>query len=171
MPDFSRAIGDLLAECERSAVHLEMRDAYASDDPVLIDWRAGLPIDPAERFRDWFDLVSTTTARGVQVKRARIISEPVSEYIRYEYDLTGGLNIAAGEQVRWLPRRRTSDLALPGNDFWLFDDQLVLFNLIAGNGDWIGVEQSTDLAAVKLCASAFESVWVRAIPHDEYRPA
>lgn len=27
----------------------------------------------------------------------------------------------AGEDVRWLPDRRTSDIALPGDDFWLFD--------------------------------------------------
>jgi Family of unknown function (DUF6879) len=35
---------------------------------------------------------------------------------------TAGLNIAAGEEVRWLPRRRASDLRLPGNDFWLLDE-------------------------------------------------
>jgi hypothetical protein len=169
--EFDATIEDLLAACERSAVHLEMRDGYALDDPVFIDWRAGLPIDPAGRWREWFDMMSAMTARGVQVRRARIVSEPISEYIRYEYDITDGLNLASGEDVRWLPRRQASDIALPGNDFWLFDDTLLFFNHNSGNGDWLGVEQSTDPATVKLCASAFEAVWERAIPHADYRPA
>ena len=28
-----------------------------------------------------------------------------------EHEATAGLNVAAGEDVRWLPRRRVSDLA------------------------------------------------------------
>lgn len=65
------------------------------------------------------------TARGVVVRRARIVSEPLSDYCRFEYDVTGPVNLAGGEEVRWLPRRRASDIALPGNDFWVlsaYDD-------------------------------------------------
>ncbi|MFD0742754.1 DUF6879 family protein [Phytohabitans flavus] len=170
MADFNGTIEELLAACQRSALHLEIRDSYALDDPVFIDWQAGQAIDPAERWREWFDVVSATTARGVQIKRARVVSEPISEYIRYEYDVTDGLNIASGEEIRWLPRRRASDIALPGNDFWLFGDDLLLFNHVDGNGGWLGVEHSTDPSAVKLCASAFEAVWERAIPHADYHP-
>jgi hypothetical protein len=148
-----------------------MRDSYLPTDPVFADWRAGRPIDPAERWRDWFNLVRATVVRGIGVRRARIISEPVSEYIRFEHDVTDGLNIAAGEQVRWLPRRRASDIAVPGNDFWLFDDRLVQFNHFSGDGDWIDVERSTDPAVIKLCADAFDTVWARAVPHQSYRPA
>ncbi|WP_438948653.1 DUF6879 family protein [Streptomyces atratus] len=55
-------------------------------------------------------------ARGVRVLRARVVSEPVTEYIRFEHAITDA-NLRAGEEVRWLPRRRASTLALPGNDF------------------------------------------------------
>ncbi len=81
------------------------------------------------------------------------------------------MNIAAGEQVRWLPRRRASDLALPGNDFWVFDDRLVRFGHFAGDGTGIGHEMSHDPAVIKLCAAAFEAIWERAIDHKNYRPA
>ena len=99
---------ELLRSTERSAVHLEMRDGYTPDDPDWLDWQAGNRFDPAEReeWRGWFDLVAATVARGVIVRRARIVSEPVSAYIRFEYDVTAGHNLAAGEQVRWLARRR-----------------------------------------------------------------
>jgi len=164
-------VHDVLAQARRSAVHLEMRDDYSHADPEFAEWQEGVPIEPNERFRAWFDLVAATVARGVQVRRARIVSEPATEYIRFEYELTNVLNAPAGEQVRWLPRQRASDLALPGNDFWLFDDELVIFNHFAGDGGWTGEreEKRTEPAVVKLCGSAFEAVWERAIPQDEYR--
>lgn len=76
-----------------------------------------------------------------------------------------------GEQVRWLPRRHASDLCLPGNDFWVFDDRLVRFGHFAGDGEFLEHELADDPAVVRLCATAFEAVWERAIPHANYRPA
>jgi transcriptional regulator with XRE-family HTH domain len=104
-----------------------------------------------------------TTSRGVTLRRARIVSEPVTEYIRYEHSFTF-TNVAAGEQVRWLPRRQASDIALPGNDYWLFDDQLVQWNHFTGDGASSGPEITEDPAAAKLCQDAFAAVWDRAIP-------
>jgi len=79
--------------------------------------------------------------------------EPITPYIRFEYDVTDSMNITAGEQVRWLPRRRASDLALPGNDFWVFDDRLVRFGHFAGDGTGLGHEMSDDPAVARLCAT------------------
>lgn len=105
----------------------------------------------------------------MDVRRARIVSEPVSDFIRYEHEVTPAANLAAGELVRWLPRQRTSDLALPGNDFWLVDEQ-VLFNYNSGHGAWVGTELVTDPTVVKLCSSAFEAVWERGVDHADYQP-
>ncbi|WP_330339433.1 DUF6879 family protein [Streptomyces sp. NBC_00557] len=168
-PDFA----DLLAGAARSAVHLEMRDAYAVDyeKGPFADWRAGIRPDPADRaswWRPWLDLVQQAVARGVVIRRARIVSEPVSEYTRFLYDGTF-TNVAAGEQVRWLPRRQASTIALPGNDFWLFDDQVVRWNHFTGEGQSAGGEVTEDPAAAKLCSEAFEAVWARAVPHDQYK--
>ncbi len=162
------ALDELFGACHNSAVHLEMRDGYMQDDPVYVDWQAGVDIDPAARWPEWFGLIQRTVARGVEVRRARIISEPVSEYIRYEYEVTQAHNIAAGELVRWLPRRHASDIALPGNDFWLFDNRLVRFACFSGDGDFVSAELVDDPVVVKLCAAAFEAVWARAVPHQEY---
>jgi hypothetical protein len=163
---------DLIASCRRSAVHLEMRDSYAVDyeSGPFADWKAGVQLDPADRaswWRPWLDLIAETVARGVVVRRARIVSEPISEYIRYEHSGTF-TNVAAGEQVRWLPRRQASTIALPGNDFWLFDEQWVHWNHFAGDGSSMGEEITDRPAAAKLCADAFEAVWERATPHAQY---
>lgn len=162
---------ELFAECTRSAVHLEMRDMYTPDDPTYLDWKAGITYDPVERFRDWYDLVMKTVARGVGVRRARIVSEPITDFIRHEFETTPALNLPAGEEVRWLSRRNASDLALPGNDFWVFDDRLVRFGHFAGDGTYLGQEISEDPSIVQLCSSAFDTVWERAVDHKEYRPS
>jgi hypothetical protein len=38
-------------------------------------------------------------------------------------------------------------------------------------GDFLGDELTDDPAIARACAGAFEAVWERAVPHDEYRPA
>ncbi|MGV9622134.1 DUF6879 family protein [Streptomyces tendae] len=136
-----------------------MRSSSAQPDTARITWRCAT-----------IELVSSAVARGVDVRRARVVSEPLSSYIRYEYELTGGHNVKAGEEVRRLPRRQASGLALPGNDFWLFDGTAVLFNHFAGDGTMTGEELVTDQTVVSLCCTAFAAVWERAIPHEEYRP-
>ncbi|MFD5097412.1 DUF6879 family protein [Streptomyces albidochromogenes] len=105
----------------------------------------------------------------VVMRRARIVSEPVTDYIRYEHAITP-LHLQAGEDVRWLPRRRASDISLPGNDFWLLDGRVVQFHHFTGTGDWApdGKERTTDPAAAALCHAAFETVWERGIPHEKY---
>ncbi len=163
---------ELLRSAERSAMHLEMRDGYTPDDPDWLDWQAGNRFDPATRegWSRWFDVVAATVARGVAIRRARIVSEPVTAYIRFEYDVTAGLNLAAGEQVRWLPRQQAPGLLVPVSDFWVFDERVVVWNHFAGDGSWVTEERCEDPAVAKICASSFEAVWERAISHGGYQP-
>ncbi|RAJ34631.1 hypothetical protein K353_05277 [Kitasatospora sp. SolWspMP-SS2h] len=161
-----------LAATRSTAVHLEMRDGYsvAKEVEAFAAWRDGFRHDPADRaswWRPWLSTVQETLGRGVEIRRARIVSTPVSEYIRFEHSGTF-TNIAAGEQVRWLDRRETSDIPLPGNDFWLFDGTLVRFNHFTGDGESAGPSFSADPAVARLCAAAFEVVWERAVPHEKF---
>ncbi|GAA4994696.1 hypothetical protein GCM10023205_79420 [Yinghuangia aomiensis] len=165
---------ELLAGCRKQALHLELRDSYA--DPYeaqrIADWKAGVrhTVDsPRELWwHPWLDLVQETVARGIAVRRARVVSEPVSDYTHALYDRTFA-NVHAGEDVRWLSRRKTSDIGMPGNDFWLFDDTIVRFGYFAGDGTYLGDEVDDDPAVLRLCARAFDEVWDRATPHAEYR--
>ncbi|MET9398611.1 DUF6879 family protein [Kitasatospora sp. NPDC002965] len=168
LPDFSA----LLKGAQRTAVHLEMRDFYGlagETDEIEEFKRSGkVDLDPdSEGWSEWVPLVRETVGRGVSLRRARVVSEPVTDYIRWEHALTP-VNIAAGEQVRWLPRRLASDIALPGNDLWLIDERLVLFHWFAGDGEWAGHEYTEDPATVAMVSTAFETVWQRAVPHNRY---
>lgn len=166
---------ELLRSAQRTAVHLEMRDSYAVSDEAadFARWceTGERDLDPASDYwGPWVRLVAETVGRGVVMRRARIVSLPASDYIRFEHAGTK-INLDAGEQVRWLARRDSADIALPGVDFWLVDDVLVRWNHFAGNGDWADPQagMGDDPAVAKLCASAFESVWERGTPHADFK--
>ncbi|GAB2901322.1 DUF6879 family protein [Streptomyces mayteni] len=171
MPRNVPGFDELLDSAVHMAAHLELRDHYGVDEErqVVSAWRANdvVPAYDSEFWRPWVPLIERTVARGVQVRRARVVSEPVTEYIRFEHAITE-VNLRAGEQVRWLPRRLASDLALPGNDFWLIDDTIVRFNIFSGDGVALEPEMSEDTSVIKLCADAFDVVWERAVPHAEF---
>ncbi|MFG3117412.1 DUF6879 family protein [Streptomyces sp. NPDC048197] len=163
-----------LAKAQHSAVHLEMRDICTPDDPEFASWRAGNrydndPTKLPDYWGSWGGLATETTARGVVIRRARIVSEPVTDYIRYEHDMSFA-NVAAGELVRWLPRRKAADIPLPGTDLWMFDRKSVLFTYFSGAGDVVDREWRAEPAVIEFVSLAFEAVWERATPHEEYKP-
>lgn len=165
---------ELLGSATRSAVHLEMRDSYGVGDELdeFEEWkRTGRYREGAEAeayWRPWVDLIAGTVGRGVVVRRARIVSEPVTDYVKFEHGSTHWA-MAAGELVRWLPRRQAASLALPGEDFWLIDDRLARFNHFDGNGNPTEPEMSEAPEVAKLCSTAFEAVWERGIDHSDYK--
>ena len=169
MPSSVLSFAELLGRCERSAVHLELRDSYAPTDRFEA-WKRGERIDWQDRASWWHpydQLIADTVARGVAIRRARVVSEPVSDYIRWEHYVTRA-NVTAGEEVRWLPRRRATSIALPGNDFWLVDDTLLRVHHFSGDGVVVEDEITSASEVVKLCSAAFEAVWERAVPHHLY---
>ena len=160
---------------KREALHLEMRDLYTVRDEAerfarFLEKGYRDRDAEAEERRPWMTLIKDATTAGKMLRRARIISEPVTDYIRYEWEGTGS-NVEAGEEIKWLSRRFASAIALPGNDFWLFDDSTVVFTVFTGEGDVSERQLTTDPAIIQLCHSAFEAVWSIAIQHGEYRPS
>jgi hypothetical protein len=155
-------------------MHLEMRDVYATEveKDRFATWLRGEPLDPdaeAEWWAPWFELMAGLKTAGKTLRRLRIVSEPVTDYIRFEW-LDAAQLVRAGEDVRWLPRRRASALLLPGNDFWMFDRETVAFTHFSGDGHVLDREMTTDPAIVTACVSSFEDAWKIAIRHAEYEP-
>ncbi|WP_347877170.1 DUF6879 family protein [Streptomyces sp. 8K308] len=119
-----------------------------------LTWRCGTatcwttrsqdPDDRSSWWRPWLDVVAATTGHGVAMRRLRVVSEPISDYVRYEYDLTF-TNVAAGEDVRWLPGSQAWDL-LPALDGWVFDEEALIPHHFSGDGQWTepGMETIND---------------------------
>jgi hypothetical protein len=164
--------GDLLSSCRQSAFHLETRDTYDADDErerfhaFLATGQRDHEADYPQR-RPWLESIRRVAAAGVRVRRTRIVSEPVSDYIRFEYH-GAAPTIESGEDLRWLPRRLAYGIAVPVNDFWILDGQRVVFNNFDGNGRPLGQVVTDDPAIAELCRDSFDAAWKAAIPHDEY---
>lgn len=164
-----------LATFQREAVHLEMRDVYATtiEKDRFATWLSGQPLDPeteAAWWQPWFELMKRNIEAGKTLRRLRIICEPVTDYIRFEW-LDAAQLVRAGEDVRWLLRRNASALLLPGNDFWMFDRHAVIFTHFSGDGHVLDHEITTDPTIVTRCAEAFEQAWTIAMWHYDYIPS
>jgi hypothetical protein len=162
---------DLFPQVKREALHLEMRDSYGTEAeiPHLAKWAAGEP-DDLGWLQPWCTLVRDATAAGKVFRRAKVVSEPLSEYQRWAHSLTASM-VGAGEDIRWVPRARVSELMFPGNDFWLFDDELLVFLVFAGNGLVVDRPARTDPDLIARCRVSFEAAWALSIPHHEYTRA
>lgn len=159
----------LLTSFQREALHLEMRDSYgtAAEIPHLAKWEAGEP-DDTDWLQPWFGTVRAGVQAGKAFRRARIVSEPISDYQKWVLK-DSHLFVEAGEDIGWIPRSRVSTVALPGNDFWLFDDRVVVFLIFAASGLVVDRQKTTDRTAIELCRTAFDAVWKLSIPDSEYQ--
>ncbi|MBT2209138.1 hypothetical protein KLI87_13565 [Actinomadura sp. NEAU-AAG7] len=159
----------LFESFEQEALHLELRDFYDTGDLEKVErWKAGEP-DSLEWLRPWCDRVRSGIAQGKRYRRACVVSEPLTDYQKWAYSITQP-NLDAGEDIRWVPRRLVSTIPLPGNDFWLFDNDAVVFGVFGGDGNVIERQLYTDTEVVKFCRNAFESVWAVSVQHAEYKP-
>ncbi|PSK96589.1 hypothetical protein CLV63_111184 [Murinocardiopsis flavida] len=163
----------LLGGIQRDAFHLELRDTYHVDqeeDPYTA-WLRGEPDDQAW-MAPWLAMIRRLSRSGRAVRRVRVVTEPVSDYIRFEYEGTPD-NLAAGEDIRWLPRHDVPEaLAMPvgGRDWWLLDDATLAVGHFDVDGRVLGSEIVTDAATVAECVRVRELLWSVAIPHDAYTP-
>jgi len=160
----------LLRTFASTAIHLETRDAYGTsvELPHLATWRAGESDDLAW-MQDWCRALRTHVDAGRSVRRARIVSEPLSEYQEWSYSIAQPM-VEAGEDIRWVNRKLVSSIGIPGNDYYLFDDELVVFLHYSGNGLAVDRTASTDPAILRLCRDSFEAVWKVSTSHRDYQP-
>jgi hypothetical protein len=131
------------------AFRLETLDRYAADyeEEALRRFLAGEPVDPGI-IAPWLDRVAAVTAAGRRMERVHVVTEPLSDYLRFEMD-GYRFTVAAGEDVRILPRPAARALELPGEDFWLFDDGPVARMHYDRYGSFLGADlvEEPDLVA------------------------
>jgi hypothetical protein len=158
---------NLFKTFERTAFHLELKDSYSSPDEFepYARFLQGLPDDLAWH-QPWLSLIREATGQGKKISRARVVTVPHADYQRWGFEIAPA-NIAAGEEIRYLPRDQVSGIEFPRDDYWLFDDRDVVFSYYE-DSVWAGGERETDPSVIELCRKAHELVWARAVPFDEY---
>nr|WP_157431314.1 DUF6879 family protein [Actinomadura hibisca] len=149
----------------RRILKLELRDNCAIGGEGLKEWRS----DDHERF-----MASCRAGQWVEVgrtlRRDRVVSEPLAECRRMSVRFPGSV-VETRENLRWLPRRLTSALLLPGNVLFVLDDQAAIFNALDGADNRTEKQLFTDADLMKTCRNAFEAAWSLAVPHRDFRTA
>lgn len=135
-------------EYRRSTWRFECQPTYTMprEQDGIRRWRAGEP-KPADHNHRWHETVQQIVASGRSIGRVRVVSRPLTEYQRYQLDWGIPGNIEAGEDIRILDMTEL-DLDLPDQDFWFFDESLVVHLNFNPDGTLIDLEQreNPDLA-------------------------
>jgi hypothetical protein len=140
---------------------LDYYDAPNEHEPYA-RFLAGQPADWTWR-EPWKRLVRDVRASGRIMQRVHVVSEPVSDYIRFELLHVYPANVDAGEDVRILGREHAREIGILGiGDFWLFDDSLAAI-LIYDDGGSVGRVELEDRPGPLM--------YLRSIRHDGLKAA
>jgi hypothetical protein len=162
------AFRQLFLDFSHTAIRLETRDRYASpiEDEQVGRFLAGEPLDLSWLDR-WFGMVRTATESGRRFARVRVVSEPLSDYKRFEM-VVCPLTVAAGEDIRYLPRAHAAAFGVPNEDFWLFDDERLARLHFSEQDAFLGAEIVTEPEVVRLHRRWLAIATAHGIPFTDY---
>jgi hypothetical protein len=151
-----------------SAFRLELRQVYTMPDEAA-DLRrfARGERPPPDYHYGWLDTVAEAWRQGKTMRRVRVVTRPLTDYIRWEFAWGFAYNVAAGEDVRILDITGLPGPGLPDHDFWLFDESAVVKLLYRPDGTQAGRElvENPDLATY---LSWRDAAWKLAVPFTDY---
>jgi hypothetical protein len=142
------------------------------EDASFREWQAGWPVlhDPA---RDaWTGMVRAAADAGKVFQRVHLVTEPLSDYMRYELEWWYGPNAEAGDDVRILPAgtalpKDVAALSVLG-DYWLFDSSSLWVMRYEPDGAFQHAEQLSDPGMIVTHAYWRDAALHCAIPLADY---
>ncbi len=122
----------------RSAFRFEARDSYALgyERADFEQFLAGSPVPPPEIdwWRPWLDRVTRWCQEGKTISRVRVLADPPTDYQRWMLWSDRWVT-EAGEDIRYMPRRKAYEIGLPDADWWLLDDEQVIIMAFDDDGN------------------------------------
>ncbi|QKW50557.1 DUF6879 family protein [Streptomyces buecherae] len=111
---------------QRSAWRFEVQPRYTmpAEAESLARFLRGEP-KPEDHNAAWHATVGRAREAGKTIGRVRVVRRPLTDYQRYQFAWGIPGNIEAGEDIRVLDLT-DSDMRLPEQDFWLFDEATVV---------------------------------------------
>ncbi|MGH3941911.1 MAG: DUF6879 family protein [Pseudonocardiaceae bacterium] len=172
-------MGRLLTEEQWSALfdtyrytarRLEPRDRYNTEYSVepLRRFLTGEPVDYSFMDR-WIEEVSSRRAQGKRMARVRVVTEPLNDNARFSLQVAR-LNVAAGDEIRYLPRQRAQELelGLPDEDYWIFDATTAAIIHFDEDDRPVGHELLDDPAEIVQRLHWFDAAWHYSVSREEF---
>ncbi|MBQ0827913.1 DUF6879 family protein [Streptomyces tagetis] len=159
----------LFTAFEHTAWRLETRRRYASEGttPTYAQFTRGVPVNWDGADPEWCAERRRQSALAKRFGRVRVIDQPPTTGRLYLLE-NARRNSAVGETIYNLDRARAERLALPEEDFWIFDSRLVALLDFDDADDLVSVELIREPAAVLRYAVARDAATHYAIPYREY---
>lgn len=135
-----------IAEFSKDRFRLETKPTYLVEDEAdeFAAWKRGQRTLPSVDDDPWLTNIRESTATGVRWWRVRILDYPLTDYSAYELHGYQG-NAAAGEDVYVADRTWSDELAGMDQDFWVFDDRIVVRMIYDDEGNFLHPEQASDV--------------------------
>jgi hypothetical protein len=96
---------------------------------------------------NWLNMVRETTAEGRLFSRVRVVTFPLTDYIRFTM-WVAGYTRKAGDDIRYLTRDQAAVARLPAHDFWLFDSRKLVMMNFDEDARFVGAEVIEDPSAI-----------------------
>jgi hypothetical protein len=160
---------DFTSYFEYSAFRLQTLDRYdaANEREPFERFQHGRAQDL--RWREpWVRLLSEARGTGRRMQRIHIVTEPLSEYVKFLLTCAYPSSVEAGEDVRVLSRQNASDAGLPEFDYWLFDSLQVAIMSYDSEGNLLEIELTRDPDVLGPCRSGREVAFQHAKRLDTY---
>jgi hypothetical protein len=157
-----------------TAYRLEILQSYdvGYEDQSFRAFLAGDPLvaDPARD--EWTGMVRAAAADGKVFQRVHLVTEPLSDYVRYELAWWYAPNTEAGDDVRILPADRVPSKELAAliglGDYWLFDSSDLWVMHYDTDSRFQYAEQVSDHEMIVTRAYWRDAALHYAIPYTDY---
>nr|WP_202447192.1 DUF6879 family protein [Streptomyces sp. SID5468] len=125
---------------EYEAWRLETLPVYRvpQEEDAIRRFLAGEPVT-RQATQPWFDRVQAYVASGRSVGRVHIVTQPLSDYLRFEFDHYRH-NVEAGEAVRVLDVTNRPNPLDGVQDFWMFDRSRIVLMHYEADGTQVSRE-------------------------------
>jgi len=161
----------LFASFQHTAYRLETLQAYdvSYEQEPYSAFLGGLPRPADQSKNEWTSMIKAGISAGKVFQRVRVVSEPLTDYLRYELEWSYPPNTAAGEDIRVLTTI-PEELRTPGRlrDYWLFDSSDLWVMDYAGDGSFLCAEQVDDPALIVRHSRWRDAALHHAIPYQDY---
>jgi len=150
----------------RTLFRLECLPSYdvSSDGEDFARFLAGEAEPTWERKQPWLDHLRQERERGLYSHRVRVLTTPLSDYLRYACTWGYALNSEAGEDIRVLNiSEKSPPDRLVSHDFWLIDNAQVVVMHYDDAGHYIGAKVAPEHALGRY-REARDAAWTAAEP-------
>jgi hypothetical protein len=163
------AVLGLLESFDESMYRLETLQVYdvAYERPRYEAFLAGKPADLAPG--PWQVLIHGHLDAGRAVQRVHVVSEPLTDYLRYEIATSYRRSVVAGECIAIIPTMPGRwPSGIPTKDYWLIDDHDLWTMVYDDQGRFVAAEQIAEPAELQDAVDGKYRALATALPLDAY---